>query len=122
MHVAIRIHSRSQTTNETLQEYIQIFTDFVILTTGTDPTTVTCQVTTIIFIRHLFNIVMIIRHLLNNKSKKQVVVAKTTQTLRHAMTLAQEAEIKLNRYEGLNNDDPAVVQINSILLSEAMAI
>ena len=37
------------------------------------------------------------------------------QTLRHAMILVQEAEIKLKKFEGLNNDDPSVMQISSIL-------
>ena len=31
------------------------------------------------------------------------------QTLRHAMTLAQEAEIKLKKCECLNDDDPSVM-------------
>ena len=55
MHVAIRIHSRPQTTNETLQECIQRFTDLAIQNKGADPSRVTCQVTIKLFIRHLFN-------------------------------------------------------------------
>ena len=38
---------------------------------------------------------------------KQVAGAKNIQTLRHAMTLAQEAEIKLKEYEDLNVDNPS---------------
>ena len=41
--------------------------------------------------------------------------AKTIQTLRHALTLAWEAEIKLKMYEELNDDDPSVMQISSVL-------
>ena len=51
--------------------------------TGSDPTSVTCQVTIILFIVHLFN----------KEIKKQVAGAKNNLTLRHAMTLAQEVEI-----------------------------
>ena len=31
--------------------------------------------------------------------------------LRHAMTLIQEAETKHKKYEGLNDDDPSVIQV-----------
>ena len=44
----------------------------------------------------------------------QVAGTKTIQTLRHAMTLMLETEIKLKMYEGLNNDDPSVMQISTI--------
>ena len=37
------------------------------------------------------------------------------------MTLAQEAEIKLIKYEGLNDDDTSVMQISSITQSEVIA-
>ena len=37
------------------------------------------------------------------------------------MTLVQEAGIKLREYEGLNDDDPPVMQISSILQSKVMA-
>ena len=30
------------------------------------------------------------------------------------MTLAQEAEIKLKKYKSLNDDDPSVMQVNTI--------
>ena len=44
--------------------------------------------------------------------------------LRHAMTLTQEAEIKLKKYEGLNDDDPSVLHVTttSQLDSNMMAI
>ena len=42
--------------------------------------------------------------------------------MRHATNLAQESEIKLKKYEGLNGDGPSVMQISSIPPSEAMAI
>ena len=54
-HAATEIHSRTQTANETLQKYIQSFTDLAIHVTGADPTSVTYQVTSILFIRYLFN-------------------------------------------------------------------
>ena len=38
------------------------------------------------------------------------------------MTLAQEVEIKLEKYKGLNNNEPSVMPISSISLSEVMAI
>ena len=63
-----------------------------------------------------------LRHLFNKLPKKHIAGAKTIQTLRHAMTIAPEAEIKLKKYEGLNYDDPSVMQISSILQSEVMAI
>ena len=67
-----------------LYKNIQRFNNLVIKATGTDPTPVNCQV--IIF--------LIIRHLFNKEFKKQVVGAKTIQTLSHAMTLAQEAKFR----------------------------
>ena len=78
VHVATQIHSRPKTANETLQEYIQRLTDLIIHATSTDPTSVTCQVTIILFIRHLFK----------REIKKQVADAKNIQILRHTMTLA----------------------------------
>ena len=68
MHAATRIHLCPYATIEALQEYIQRFTDLVIQATGTDLTAMTCQVTTDLFIRHLFN----------KEIKKQVAGAKTT--------------------------------------------
>ena len=44
---------------------------------------------------------------------KQVNRAKTVQTLRLAMTLAQELEIKLKKYEGFNDNDPSVMQVSA---------
>ena len=86
MHSTTWIYSRPQATNETLQEYIWRFTDLV-QATSTDPTAIKCQVT----------IFLVIRHLYLKKSKKQVAGAKTIQTLRHTLTLAQEAEIKFKK-------------------------
>ena len=68
MHAATRINSGPRTANETLQEYIQIFADFVIQVMGTDPTALTFQVTIVLFIRHLLN---------KEMKKKQVAGAKT---------------------------------------------
>ena len=34
---------------------------------------------------------------------------RNIQALRHVVTLAQEADIKLKMYEGLNYDDPLVM-------------
>ena len=45
----------------------------------------TVKLATVLFIRHLFT----------TEIKKHVDGAKTIQTLRHAMALAQEVEIKL---------------------------
>ena len=70
-----------------------------------------CQVT-IVFIRHLFN----------KDIKKQVLGAKDIQTLRHAITLAVEEEIKLYKYDGLNDDDPSVMKVNAIPHSEVIAV
>ena len=89
MHTATIIQSRPQAANETLQQYIQRFTDLLIYITGTEPTAVTCQVSIGLFTRHL----------LNKEIKKQVAGAKTTKTLRHSMTLSQQTEIKLKSYE-----------------------
>ena len=55
--------------------------------TGVDATAVTCQVNVILFIRHHFS----------KEIKKQVAGTRNIQTLRYAMTVAQEAEIKLNK-------------------------
>ena len=52
---------------------------------GTDPTSATCQVTIKLFIRQIFN----------KEIKEQVMEAKNTLTLRHDMTLPQEAGMKL---------------------------
>ena len=38
------------------------------------------------------------------------------------MTLAQEVEIKLKKYEGLDHDDPSVMYISSIPHSEVLDI
>ena len=61
-------------------------------------------------------------HLFNKEIKKQVAEAMTIHTLRHVMTLAQEAEIKLKKYKGLNDDDPSLLQISSIPYPEVMPI
>ena len=95
-----------------LQEYIQRFIGLIIDATGTHPTSVTCQVTIVVFIRHL----------LNKGIKRQGTGAKTTQTLKHAMTLFQEVKTKPKKYEGLNADDPSVIQISSIPHSEELAV
>ena len=58
----------------------------------------------------------------NKDNKKQVRRPNIIQTLRHAMTQAQEADIKLKNYEGSHNDDPSVMQTSSITQSEIMAI
>ena len=52
---ATKIHCRPQAVEETLQRYIQRFTDLVIQVMGTNSIAVTCWVTTVLFIRHLFN-------------------------------------------------------------------
>ena len=54
MHAVTRIHSHSQATNESSQEYIQRFADFVSQAMGTDLTAVTSHGTVVLFIRHLF--------------------------------------------------------------------
>ena len=84
----------------------------VIHTTGADSTSVTCQVTKILLIRHHFN----------KEIRKQVAGAKNIQTLRHAITLAQEAEIKLKKYKGLIDDNSSVMQVNSVPHSEILAV
>ena len=84
MQATTRLYSTPQATNETLQENIQRFTDLAIQATGTDLTAVTCQVA-----------VLFIIHLVNKEIKKQVEGSWIIQTLRNAITLAQEAEIKL---------------------------
>ena len=38
------------------------------------------------------------------------------------MTLAQEAEIKLKKYEGLDHDDPPVMHISAITHLEVLAV
>ena len=38
------------------------------------------------------------------------------------MILAQEAEIKLKRYKGLNDDDPSVMQVSTVPHSKELAI
>ena len=67
---------------------------------------------------HQVTIILFIRHLFNKEIKKQVACAKNVQTLRHAMTLAQEAYTKLKMYEGLNNDDLSVMQVSAVPHSE----
>ena len=110
MHTATRIYSRYQAANETMQEYIQRFTDLV--PHGTDPTVVTCKVTIVLSIRHLFN----------KEINKEVCGTRTVQTLRFAMTLDPELEIKLEMYERFHDDYPSVMQISSIPQSEVLAI
>ena len=112
IHAATWIHSQPQSANETLQEYIQIFAYLLIHATGIDSTAGFFPSNHILFIKYIFN----------KEIKKEVAGAKTIQTLRHAMTLAQEAEIKLKKYDRLNDDDPSVMQISSILQSEVMTI
>ena len=38
------------------------------------------------------------------------------------MTLAHEAEIKLKKFEGLNDDGPSVMQVSAVPLSEVLAV
>ena len=85
MHMETRIHSTPYTKSETLQENSQRFKDLVIQATGTNPTAVTCQVRSVLFIGHQFNKV----------GKEQVVGVQIIQTLRYAMFLAHEVEIKI---------------------------
>ena len=59
---------------------------------------------------------------LNKEIKRQIAGSKAVQTLGDAMCLAQEAEITLKKYYGLNDDDPSVMQINSVLQSERIVI
>ena len=80
--------------------------------TGTYPTSFTCEVTIVLFIRQLFN----------KKIKKHIAGAKNILTLRHARTLAQEAENKLKMAEGVNDDDPLGMQINAFPHSEVLAL
>ena len=87
MPAASRIHLCLQAANETLQEHSQRFTDLVSQVTGPDLTVVIYQVTIVLFSRHL----------LNKETQKQLAGAKTIQTLRYIVTLAQEAEIKLKK-------------------------
>ena len=42
--------------------------------------------------------------------------------LRHAMTLAEKAEIKLKKYKSLNYDDPSVMQVSAVPHSEEWAV
>ena len=112
MDVSTRIHYIPQAGKETLQEYIQRFIDLVIQATGTDSTACTSQVI----------IVFLIIHLLNKEIKRHVAAAKTIQTLRHAITLAQETEIKLKMFLAFNDDDPSVIQFSSIPESDSVVM
>ena len=47
---------------------------------------------------------------------------KNIQTSRQAMTLAQEAEMKLKKYEGLNDDYPSAMQVSVVPHSEVLAV
>ena len=38
--------------------------------------------------------------------------AETIPTVRHTITLVQEAEMRLKTYEGLNSDDPSMMHIS----------
>ena len=44
---------------------------------------------------HQVTIILFVRHLFNKETKKQIVGAKNILAMKHAMTLVQEAEIKL---------------------------
>ena len=55
VHAATQIYSRPQTADDILKEHILQFTDLIIHATGTDLTSLTCHITIILFIRHLFN-------------------------------------------------------------------
>ena len=57
-------------------------------------------------------VVLFFWHLFNKESNKQIATAMSIQTLKHMITSAQEAEIKLKTYEGLNNDYPLVMYIH----------
>ena len=83
MHVATKNHSTPESASETLQKYIHQFIDLVTLATGQDPTSITCQVIIVSFIRQCFN----------KEIKKQVTETKNIQTLKHTMTLAEEARL-----------------------------
>ena len=71
VQAATQIQSRPQAVNETLQEYIQQFTDFVIHAIGEDPTLDSCQVIIILLIIYVFN----------KEIKKQVTGMKNDQTI-----------------------------------------
>ena len=84
----------------------------MICTTGADPISVTCQVTIIPFIGHL----------INKELKNQGAGTKKILTVMHAMTLSQEAEIMLKRYEGPNDDDKSVMKISTVPHSEMLTV
>ena len=56
-----------------------------------------------------------------NKLKSKLL-EQNDQTLRHAMTLAQEAELKLKKNEGFKDTDLSVMQISSIPQSESVVM
>ena len=56
------------------------------------------------------------------KIRSKLLVQRTFIPLRHIMTLAQEAEIRLKKYEGLNGYDPSVMQATDVWHSEVLAV
>ena len=60
------------------------------------------------------SIVLFFSYLFNKEIKKQVTEVKTSQTLRHAITLAQEAEINLKKTWMAKHDDSSVRDINAV--------
>ena len=106
VHAATQIHSRLLATNETLQENIEIFNDLVIHTTGADPTLVMCQVTIVLFIRHRFNEQKCTWH----------------EDFKTCHDPSSRSINQTKKYKGLNEDDPSIMQVITVLHLEVLAV
>ena len=108
--IAIEVHTASAQPSklwpdETLQEFIQNFTDLREKALQTDPANITNRVIIFLFVRNLYN----------KDIWRRVAGAKTLNTLADAFRLAHHSLLKLKKYEGLvYNEDQAIAEFNKI--------
>ena len=103
MHAATRIHFRPQVSKVTLKEYIQRFSDLIIQAMGTHLTAVPCQVTIVLFIRHLFN-----------KEIKRRWLELRPFKIEKDSDPGPGSWNQSKKYEGFNDYNPPFMQVSTI--------
>ena len=106
-HASVRLMTRAQKQDETLQEFIYQFAELVRLVSGQEPNQVTDPLKVIIFNKHLFN-----------REIKKTVAKGSHRTLKEAFDSALAAERKAKKFEGLTDDDPTVMAVQAGISAE----
>ena len=92
--------SRTQRPNETLQEYMYLFIELMKILTGLEPQQISDPLKIDLFNRHLFN-----------QEIKKSVSKSTHRNLKEAFDAATNAEKRAKRFEGLSDNDAAIMTV-----------